>query len=204
MTWTLPAGYRGLIFDCDGTLVDNMPAHYRAWVAVLSRHDLELTQTRFYEWAGMPIDVIVQRLAKEKGLVVGAGSIAAERDAYFHSLPTRDLRPVAAVVEIARRYHGQHPMAVATGSTAASASTSLSTIGVLEWFDAIVSSDDVGRPKPAPDIFLTAAQRISVPPQECVVFEDGETGMEGARIAGMHVVDVRPWIQRCGRAMTDW
>lgn len=181
-----------------------MPAHYRAWVAVLSRHDLELTQTRFYEWAGMPIDVIVQRLAKEKGLVVDAGSIAAERDAYFHSLPTRDLRPVAAVVEIARRYHGQHPMAVATGSTAASASTSLSTIGVLEWFDAIVSSDDVGRPKPAPDIFLTAAQRISVPPQECVVFEDGETGMEGAGIAGMHVVDVRPWIQRCGRAMTDW
>jgi beta-phosphoglucomutase-like phosphatase (HAD superfamily) len=178
LTWTLPAGYRGLIFDCDGTLVDNMPAHYRAWVAVLSRHDLELTQTRFYEWAGMPIDVIVQRLAKEKGLVVDAGSIAAERDAYFHSLPTRDLRPVAAVVEIARRYHGQHPMAVAT--------------------------DDVGRPKPAPDIFLTAAQRISVPPQECVVFEDGETGMEGAGIAGMHVVDVRPWIQRCGRAMTDW
>ncbi len=67
---------------------------------------------------------------------------------------------------------------------------------MLDLFDALVSADDVGRPKPAPDIFLTAAQRISVPPQECVVFEDGETGMQGARLAGMHVVDVRPWIQR--------
>ena len=196
MTWILPETYHGLIFDCDGTLVDSMPSHYKAWVAVLGRHNLELTETRFYEWAGMPIDVIIQRLAQEQGLVVDAKSIATERDAYFHSLPSRDLRPVDAVVEIVRRYHGQYPMAVATGSTTASASTSLRSIGVLDLFDALVSADDVGRPKPAPDIFLIAAQRISVPPQECVVFEDGETGMQGARLAGMHVVDVRPWIQR--------
>jgi beta-phosphoglucomutase-like phosphatase (HAD superfamily) len=196
LTWTIPAGYQGLIFDCDGTLVDSMPSHYKAWVAVLSRHGLALTEARFYEWAGMPIDVIVQRLATERGLVVDAESIATERDAYFLSLPTRDLRPVDAVVEIARRYHGEYPLAVATGSTNASASASLNTIGVLELFDTMVCSGDVAHPKPAPDIFLEAAQRISVPPQKCVVFEDGETGMEGARIAGMHVVDVRPWIER--------
>lgn len=196
MTWTLPAGCRGLIFDCDGTLVDSMPLHYQAWVAILGRHGLELTEARFYEWAGMAIDAVVQRLAAERGLDVDARSIASERDAYYHSLASSGLQPVDAVVEIARRYHGQHPMAVATGSTTASASESLRTIGVLELFDAVVGSDQVDHPKPAPDVFLAAAARIDVAPEDCVVFEDGETGLKGARTAGMHVVDVRPWIPR--------
>ena len=193
MTWTLPAGCRGLIFDCDGTLVDSMPSHFHAWSTVLPRYGLELTEARFYEWAGTPIDTIIQRLASEKGLTVDAGSIGAERDAYFHSLPASKLRPVEAVVDIARRFHGQLPMAVATGSTAASASATLSAIGVLEWFDVVLSSHDVGRPKPEPDVFLAAAERIAVPPNECVVFEDGDVGLQAARTAGMHAVDIRPW-----------
>lgn len=196
MTWTLPAGCRGLIFDCDGTLVDSMPLHYQAWGTVLRRHGLELTEARFYQWAGMPVDAIIHRLAAEKGLAVDTKSIAAERDAYFHSLPASALRPVEPVVDIARRFHGQLPMAVATGSTAASASTSLGAIGVLAWFDALVSSHDVDRPKPAPDVFLAAAERIAVTPTECVVFEDGEVGLQAARAADMHVIDIRPWIQR--------
>jgi len=196
LTWILPEGCRGLIFDCDGTLVDSMPLHYQAWVTVLRRYDLELTEARFYQWAGLPIDTIVDRLASEKGLAVDARAIADERDAYFHSLPAGALRPVEAVVDIARRFRGQLAMAVATGSTAASASASLRAIGVLEWFDAVISSHDVGRPKPAPDVFLCAAERIAVAPNECVVFEDGEAGLQAARAAGMRVVDIRPWLQR--------
>lgn len=196
LTWILPVGCRGLIFDCDGTLVDSMPLHYSAWVAVLRRYGLELTETRFYQWAGLPVDEIVHRLASEKGLAVDARSIAAERDTYFHSLPASALRPVEAVVDIARRFRGQLAMAVATGSTAASASATLDAIGILAWFDAVISSHDVGRPKPAPDVFLVAAERIAVTPDECVVFEDGEAGLQAARAAGMHVVDVRPWVQR--------
>jgi HAD superfamily hydrolase (TIGR01509 family) len=195
LTWILPEGCRGLIFDCDGTLVDSMPLHYQAWVEVLSRHGLELTEARFYEWAGTPIDVIIDRLATEKGLEIDAKAVGAERDAYFHSLPASELGPVDAVVDIARRFRGELPMAVATGSTTASASTSLRTIGILDWFDVLISSDDVSRPKPAPDIFLIAAQRICVPPGECVVFEDGEAGLQAARAAGMHDVDIRPWLQ---------
>jgi len=173
-----------------------MPLHYQAWVTVLRRYDLELTEARFYQWAGLPIDTIVDRLASEKGLAVDARAIADERDAYFHSLPAGALRPVEAVVDIARRFRGQLAMAVATGSTAASASASLRAIGVLEWFDAVISSHDVGRPKPAPDVFLCAAERIAVAPNECVVFEDGEAGLQAARAAGMRVVDIRPWLQR--------
>jgi HAD superfamily hydrolase (TIGR01509 family) len=195
-TWTLPAGYRGLIFDCDGTLVDSMPLHYEVWVATLRRHGLEFPEARFYQWAGVPVDEIIRRLAAEQGRTVDAQAIAAERDAHFHSLPESDLRPVAAVVDIARRFHGQLPMAVATGSTRDSAEASLRAIGVLEWFEAVISSQGVCAPKPAPDLFLLAAERIGVPPRECVAFEDGDAGLQSATAAGMHVVDIRPWLER--------
>jgi len=185
-----------LIFDCDGTLVDSMPLHYHAWVTVLRRHDLDFPEARFYQWAGVPVDEIIRRLAAEKGVTVDAKSIAVERDAYFHSLPASELRPVVAVVDIARRFHRQLPMAVATGSTQASAEASLRAIGILEWFDAVVSSQDVGLPKPAPDVFLAAAERIAVAPGNCVAFEDGEVGLQAAQTAGMCVVDIRPWLQR--------
>lgn len=107
LNWILPAGCRGLIFDCDGTLVDSMPLHYHAWVTVLRRHDLEFTKARFYEWAGVPVDEIVRRLVAEKGMTVDAEAIARERDDYFHHMPESALRPMEAVVDIARRYHRQ-------------------------------------------------------------------------------------------------
>lgn len=194
--WAKPTNCGGLLFDCDGTLVDSMPLHYKAWSAVLLRHGLEFTETRFYEWAGMPIIAIIERLATEQGVTVDAVAIGAERDRYFHSLPESELRPVQAVVDIARKYRGKVPMAVATGSTVVSASTSLRVIGVLDWFDEVISSQDVGAPKPAPDVFLVAAQRIGVAPAACVVFEDGDAGIQAAQAAGMPVVDVRPWLQR--------
>src|SRR6266851_3341997 len=113
-----------------------MPLHYHAWVTVLRRYDLDFTEARFYQWAGVPVAEIICRLAADKGLAVDAEAIAAERDDYFHSLPSSELRPVAPVVDIARRFQQQLPMAVATGSTKASAEASLRAIGILEWFDA--------------------------------------------------------------------
>jgi HAD superfamily hydrolase (TIGR01509 family) len=185
-----------LIFDCDGTLVDSMPLHYQVWVTVLRRYNIDFPEARFYQWAGVPVDEIIRRLAADQGLMVDAQAIAVERDAYFHSLPASGLRPVAAVVEIARRHHQQLPMAVATGSTRASAEASLRAIGILEWFDAVISSHEVGLPKPAPDVFLAAAERIAIAPNQCVAFEDGDAGLQAAQAAGMHAVDIRPWLVR--------
>lgn len=194
LDWTLPEGCRGLIFDCDGTLVDSMPLHYQTCVTVLRRHGLDFSETHFYQWAGVPVADIVRRLAVEQGQSVDAQAIADERDHYFHSLPASELRPVAPVVDIARRFHRQLPMAVATGSTLVSAQASLQAIGVLDWFDAIISSHEAGRPKPAPDVFLLAAERIGIAPEHCVAFEDGDAGLIAAREARMQAVDIRPWL----------
>ena len=77
-----------------------------------------------------------------------------------------------------------------------SAEASLRAIGILELFDAVISSEDAGRPKPAPDVFLLAAERIAVAPGQCVAFEDADAGLRAAIAAGMHAVDIRPWLER--------
>ena len=196
MNWAPPAHCRGLLFDCDGTLVDSMPLHYRAWCTTLHRHGLTFPEAQFYAWAGLPIADIIRRLSAAQGVEVDIDAVANERDQSFHSMPTQALQPVQPVVEIARTHRSSLPMAVATGSTHASACASLEAIGVLPWFAAVVSSVDVGRAKPAPDVFLAAAQAIGVPAEFCVAFEDGDTGLQAARAAGMQAVDIRPWLNR--------
>ena len=168
MNWAPPAHCRGLLFDCDGTLVDSMPLHYRAWCTTLHRHGLTFPEAQFYAWAGLPIADIIRRLSAAQGVEVDIDAVANERDQSFHSMPTQALQPVQPVVEIARTHRSSLPMAVATGSTHASACASLEAIGVLPWFAAVVSSVDVGRAKPAPDVFLAAAQAIGVPAEFCV------------------------------------
>ena len=85
-------------------------------------------------------------------------------------------------------------MAVASGGNRTNVDTSLESIGINELFDTVVTANDKVKPKPFPDIFLEAAKRIGVEPENCLVFEDGDMGIEAAQKAGMPVIDVRKYI----------
>lgn len=180
-----------LIFDCDGTLADTMPAHFVAWNVVLHRYQLHLDEDRFYALGGVPTENIVAMLAGEAGVTIDVPAVAREKDEEFH-LVLHQIGRIEAVVSIAEANRGKLPMAVATGTVRWSADRVLRQIGVLDWFDAIVCADEVERPKPAPDVYLEAARRLGVAPADCRVYEDTDLGLEGARAAGMDVVDVRP------------
>ena len=88
------------------------------------------------------------------------------------------------------------PMAVATGGIPPVVNFALKAIGMEDYFDTVVTSEDVEHGKPAPDTFLEAARRLNVEPQYCMVFEDSDMGLEASNRAGMVAVDIRPWIQR--------
>jgi beta-phosphoglucomutase family hydrolase len=182
---------RGLIFDCDGTLADTMPLHWRAWQLVTERHGLHFPEERFYSLGGVPTRDIVRTLATEQGRIeIDPLKFAREKEeAYFELF--EQVRPVEAVVAIAREYRDKIPMAVASGGSRTAITKVLSHLGILGWFQAVVTNEDVIRQKPAPDIFLEAARRISVEPQWCRAFEDTDLGMEAIRAAGMDAVDVR-------------
>ena len=99
--------------------------------------------------------------------------------------------PVEEVVAIARENHGKLPMGVASGGSKHAITKVLTHLGIVSWFGAIVTNEDVVNQKPAPDIFLEAARRLGVAPQFCRAFEDTDLGMQAIRAAGMDAVDIR-------------
>lgn len=187
----------GLIFDCDGTLADTMPVHYRAWCETLAPYGLTFSEERFYEWGGVPTRDIIARLSNEAAVSLDIDAVSTERDSAFLRLAqTVTILPVEPVLRIAEAHRGRLPLAVATGGTHRQVNGILDALNIREWFDAIVAAEDVARPKPAPDVFLEAARRLGVPPGECEAYEDGDAGLEAARAAGMAVVDVRVLLRR--------
>lgn len=183
--------HRALIFDCDGTLADSMPVHWIAWNATLRAHGLDhlFPHERFMELGGVPASGVLELLAAESGRVLDAKAITLQKyQAYFdHADQIRRLEPIVAV---ALEHHGKLPMAVATGSTREGVTRTLTAIDLLDHFDAVVCADDVRHPKPHPETFLVAAEKLGVPPQQCLAFEDAVPGLEAARAAGMDVIDV--------------
>lgn len=194
-TWTAPAGTRGLIFDCDGTLADTMPAHFRAWSAMLGPYGIPFTERRFYQLGGVPTAQIIGILSAESGVPHGdiAEMTRVKEAAFLESVAA--VKEIAVVTRIAAAHRGKLPMAVASGGYRETVARTLDAIGVRGWFDAVVTAEDTARHKPEPDVFLEAARRLGVPPTACVVFEDTDIGLEAARRAGAVGVDVRGWLK---------
>lgn len=188
----IPERFLGLIFDCDGTIVDTMPVHFMAWCKALERVKLHFPEARFYGFAGAPSVTIIETLAKEQGVTVDAEAVAhLKEEIYVESL--ENLEPIHSVVAIAKREKGRRKLAVASGGWKRVVKESLTVVGVEDLFDAILGADDVKKGKPEPDVFLKAAEKIGIAPANCLVYEDGDLGIEAARRAGMEVIDVRPW-----------
>lgn len=181
---------RGIIFDLDGTLADTMPSHYEAWSVILNRYGLEMSEDRFYALGGWPSEKVADLLINESGRKIDAAALADEKESLFaESLHL--VRPISHTNDVAREHRGRLPLAIATGATLDIAERILNQIGIRDWFDTLVSADQVERHKPNPDVFLEAARRIGVEPQYCLVYEDTDPGLEAARRAGMAHVDVR-------------
>jgi len=189
--WQPPPGTAGLIFDCDGTLADTMPIHYRAWVKILAAHGIPFPEDRFYSLGGMPTSKIIQLLSGELGVVVHDldAVVHAKESAYVEFM--NEVTIIEQVAAIARDNRGKLPQAVASGGYRAVIQQTLKQVGIADWFDAFVCAEDTEKHKPEPDVFLEAARRLKVDPVKCVVFEDTDLGMEAARRAGMFGVDVR-------------
>ena len=181
---------KAIIFDCDGTLVDSMPAHYIAWHETMNRYGISFPEDRFYSLGGVPSDRIIEILASEQGLKLDAASVAHEKEKAFLD-KIELLVPIEAVVEIVRQNRGVKPIAVASGGFLPVILRQLQQMAMHDWFDAIVTAEDTSKHKPEPDVFLEAARRLGTAAEHCVVFEDADLGVEAARRAGMHCIDVR-------------
>lgn len=190
---TLPQQvYGAYIFDLDGTLVDSMPTHYRAWRWALRKHGAPQEVFRWEEFnahGGMAAPDIVADLNRLYGLQMDPETVADEKRArYAYLLETEHLPVIPETVALVRRLREQGiPYAIGTGSMLPGALETLRSAGLESLFPIIVTPGDVppGCGKPRPDIFLLCAERMGVDPAACIVFEDAEPGLAAAAAGGM-------------------
>jgi len=183
--------FDGLIFDCDGTLVDTAPAHYGALQTALATQARSMEAPWYFARVGLTPKALLDEYEATFGAlaVSHAELLAGYKVAYQAALAT--LKEVALVANLARAWKGRVPMAVASNGERENVSASLRSVGLLELFDTVVAAEDVARGKPEPDVFLEAARRLGVRPERCVVLEDSDEGLAGARAAGMRAIDIR-------------
>lgn len=186
------------LFDLDGTLIDSMPHHTEAW-------------RLFHEKRGLPYDALgffaatAGRANSEilSMLMPGCSAddhlaMADEKEALYREIAMRDLELVAGYEALreATRSRGLK-LAICTASTPENMALAFGRFGLDTHVDTVVSPADGVRAKPQPDIFLEAARRIGVKPEECIVFEDAPLGVEGARRGGMQAVALTTSLPAC-------
>ncbi len=185
--------FAAYIFDCDGTLVDSMPLHYIAWTESLRRHaaPFEFTEATFYQYAGVREQDVVRIMNAEHGCDIDPDSVAEVKSEIFRErIP--EIQAIGPVADYARALAlAGKPISVASGSEEPTVRACLAATGLLPLFDIIITPANVARGKPAPDMFLLAAQRMGVRPEDCLVFEDGQSGLDAAKAAGMQSVFVK-------------
>lgn len=173
---------KGLLFDCDGTLLDSMPLFFHSWEVTCPKFGLSMTLDDFYGFAGMPLPDIVRVLHQQK---FGSEASSEFVDRFLQEkqanhAQTEDRlghpQPIACVVALARDAAARGiPVCVATSGLRTHVEAHIKAAGLSDLFEAekIVTAADVAKGKPAPDIFIEAARRIGVDPSECRAYEDG-------------------------------
>ena len=176
------------LFDMDGTLIDNMRFHGRAWVETTRRLFGREEEPELFSrtWAGLNNREILNRLAGREVTPEEFVRWNQEKEELYHQLYRPHLAPLDGARELLAALRGAgRATALATASSHVNRVFVLDGLELRSAFDAVVGMEDVPRGKPAPDLFLEAAARVDVEPSACVVFEDAVYGILAARAAGM-------------------
>jgi len=191
---TINPNAKGLIFDLDGTLADTMPIHFIAWKNAAARYGIDFTTELFAQLAGIPLYPTVEKLNQIFGKNIDPKEMGDLKEAEFEE-NMYQTPEIKIVTDLVRTYHGKIPMAVGTGGARRLALKTLEIIGLQNYFEVLVTSEDVSHFKPNPETFVKCAELMDVAPTDCEVFEDGILGIQAAKAAGMMVVDVTKYYE---------
>ncbi len=186
--------YKGFLFDLDGVLVSTDNCHYQAWKQMADEEGIYFDRTINERLRGVSrmesLQIILERATKtytEEEKV----EMATRKNEYYKAL-IRQLTPDAILPGALDfvNFCKASGIKVAIGSSSKNTKAILQQIGLLDSFDAIADGNDITRSKPAPDVFLIAAEKLGLPADACIVAEDADAGVQAARAAGMDVVAV--------------
>jgi HAD superfamily hydrolase (TIGR01509 family) len=183
---TLTQGnYKAFLYDCDGTLADNMHSHKAAFVKVAAQHNISLDDSIIDELAGWPTVLVAEEIIRRYQVSFDTADFAKRKSSLFVEEFIEQTLPIDFVVQHLKAHVGKQKIGVVSGGSRSTVTKTLSVIGVDRYLDVLVCAGETARGKPFPDPFLKAAAILGVEPHECLVFEDGDPGVEAAEQAGM-------------------
>ncbi len=194
MKYDIKPEVKGLIFDLDGTLADTMPYHFIGWQRACRKFGADMDTAFLRKHTGSPGWIIAAELIEKCNLngSVTVEEIMNEKVQEFFRLQHM-IKPIEPVTDIVKNYHGVLPMAVGTGGHRDAVERTLMITGLRDYFDIIVTANDVTNFKPHPETFLKCAEMMQTAPESIEVFEDSDLGIAAALNAGMIPTDVRSW-----------
>ena len=179
---------QAVIFDMDGVLVDSEPFHVQNEKLMFHKLGLDISDEEHARYMGTATDVMWEQIIRERNLSLDVAETTMQtiqqEIPYFQSFDKID--PMPGLVNLLEKLQKSGiPMAVASSSDKAIIDIILEKSGLRKYFQHAVSSSEVGKSKPEPDVFLHAAKLLGVAPENCIVFEDSRNGIKAAKAAGM-------------------
>ena len=183
--------YDALIFDMDGTLIDTMPSHAKAWEKVGEHLGYHVTGDIMYELGGATVRTIATETCRRYGIPMELLEEVIRLKRQFGFEMVMENATLLPAADLLKKHHGKLAMALGTGSHGNIVNTLLDKFELRQYFDAVVDADMVTTHKPNPETFLKCAEKLGVLPNQCLVFEDADLGVQAALNGGMDVFDVR-------------
>ncbi|MBS1602873.1 MAG: HAD family phosphatase [Bacteroidetes bacterium] len=186
----LSAGYKAFLYDCDGTLADNMGAHREAYVRVAALKGAAIDGAIIDELAGWPAVKVIEEINRRYGTSFEPEEFKELKYKLFLEEYIEHTRAMEHVVAHLKAHAGKVRIGVVSGSRRESVERTLVVLGINDLVEVMVCSGETEHGKPYPDPFVKAAQLLGVAPGDCLVFEDGQAGVQAAEAAGMKWVRV--------------
>jgi beta-phosphoglucomutase family hydrolase len=182
--------FKGIIFDMDGTLIASTEADYLAWKKTFADHGRNLTYESYYPLLGIKSADVAKKELKLEGEEVDL-ALAKKLEYFEEIIETKGIDPIPFAQDLLKKLRKQPiKMALATSSRKMKMKLVMEKLDFLQYFDAVVTGEEVHHSKPAPDIFLLAAKRLGLSTQDCIVIEDAASGVAAAKSAGMKCIAI--------------
>lgn len=177
--------YQAFLYDCDGTLTDNMEAHKKSYVTVAAGRGVTIDPAIVDQYAGLPIPMVVEEINRRYHTSFDPLEFEQQKSLVYYNEYIEHVQPIQFVVDHLKAHVGKVKIGVVSGGARSVIEKTLQVLGLTAEVEILVCAGETERGKPYPDPFLRAAELLDVPPHTCLVFEDGNAGVQAAEAAGM-------------------
>lgn len=182
--------YEAFLYDCDGTLADNMQAHKNSYVKAAGEFGFTLDPAMIDELAGWPTVEVVTEMSRRYEVEIDITAFTQRKGQIFFEEYIEHTQPIPFVVDHLKQHAGKIKIGVVSGGRRHTVERTLNVLGIHHLVETIVCAGETPKGKPFPDPFLKAALNLGVAPEKCMVFEDGDPGIQSANAAGMRSIRI--------------